>query len=350
MNLVPRDSNHYKHLFQTQYEMRVQTDHPQQQAQPSSAFPILAVALLSIMGTALLLASYYMFVVKCCSVHWHQLLLNPLRRLLMLAAGPRQDEDDDDSFIALSPAATWHRGLDEAAIRDIPSFQFKGGEFGALGCVVCLSEFQAHDTLRVLPSCSHAFHLDCIDIWLQTNANCPLCRTGIALGGAVIRCPPLDRIVAPSSSPQAYPASLLGSDEDFVVIELGGHEDHEVTVRQSEQREREVLESPRKMESTKVKKCHHVSIMGDERIDVRDHGKDDDQFGVQPIRRSFSWDSAADRQLYSTVREIMFRKNAWGASEVSTSTDEERDGRVRRVFFPFRQGRCSRNVVVPFEM
>ncbi|KAK9113203.1 hypothetical protein Scep_020722 [Stephania cephalantha] len=46
-------------------------------------------------------------------------------------------------------------------------------------CAVCLLEFEENDYVRTLPACAHAFHVDCIDIWLRSHANCPLCRAGI---------------------------------------------------------------------------------------------------------------------------------------------------------------------------
>ncbi|PWA41183.1 Zinc finger, RING/FYVE/PHD-type [Artemisia annua] len=46
-------------------------------------------------------------------------------------------------------------------------------------CSVCLSEFQDEETLRLLPKCNHAFHIPCIDTWLSSHTNCPLCRAGI---------------------------------------------------------------------------------------------------------------------------------------------------------------------------
>ncbi|KAH7723884.1 ring finger-H2 protein [Aphelenchoides avenae] len=42
-------------------------------------------------------------------------------------------------------------------------------------CTVCLTDFETGDELRTL-SCSHLFHVDCIDRWLQYNKKCPVCR------------------------------------------------------------------------------------------------------------------------------------------------------------------------------
>lgn len=46
-------------------------------------------------------------------------------------------------------------------------------------CAVCLSKFEQRDVLRLLPLCCHAFHVECIDTWLQSNLTCPLCRSAI---------------------------------------------------------------------------------------------------------------------------------------------------------------------------
>lgn len=43
-------------------------------------------------------------------------------------------------------------------------------------CVVCLSEFEEGEELRTLPHCMHSFHVPCIDMWLNSHMNCPLCR------------------------------------------------------------------------------------------------------------------------------------------------------------------------------
>lgn len=47
-------------------------------------------------------------------------------------------------------------------------------------CSVCLSELEENESLRLLPKCSHAFHVPCIDTWLKSHSSCPLCRSNIA--------------------------------------------------------------------------------------------------------------------------------------------------------------------------
>ncbi|CAF2057915.1 BnaC06g12870D [Brassica napus] len=70
-------------------------------------------------------------------------------------------------------------GLDQAFIDALPVFHYKemvGASKEPFDCAVCLCEFTEKDKLRLLPMCSHAFHLTCIDTWLQSNSTCPLCR------------------------------------------------------------------------------------------------------------------------------------------------------------------------------
>ncbi|KAG9147628.1 hypothetical protein Leryth_015713 [Lithospermum erythrorhizon] len=69
-------------------------------------------------------------------------------------------------------------GLDQAFIDALPVFIYKDlmGEKEPFDCAVCLCEFSEQDKLRLLPLCSHAFHMDCIDTWLLSNSTCPLCR------------------------------------------------------------------------------------------------------------------------------------------------------------------------------
>ncbi|KVH97803.1 RING-H2 finger protein ATL47-like [Cynara cardunculus var. scolymus] len=69
-------------------------------------------------------------------------------------------------------------GLDQAFIDALPVFSYKElmGLKEPFDCAVCLCEFTNQDNLRLLPLCSHAFHMHCIDTWLLSNSTCPLCR------------------------------------------------------------------------------------------------------------------------------------------------------------------------------
>ncbi|XP_021718972.1 RING-H2 finger protein ATL47-like [Chenopodium quinoa] len=74
-------------------------------------------------------------------------------------------------------------GLDQPLIDALPVFFYKDivGSKEPFDCAVCLCEFCDQDKLRLLPLCSHAFHISCIDTWLLSNSTCPLCR-GSLLG------------------------------------------------------------------------------------------------------------------------------------------------------------------------
>ncbi|KZV56552.1 ring finger protein [Dorcoceras hygrometricum] len=72
-------------------------------------------------------------------------------------------------------------GLDQSLLDILPVFYYKEiiGLKEPFDCAVCLGEFSNSDKLKLLPDCSHAFHIHCIDTWLMSNSACPLCRTPI---------------------------------------------------------------------------------------------------------------------------------------------------------------------------
>jgi len=74
-------------------------------------------------------------------------------------------------------------GLDQTAIDALPVFLYGNVTISLeqpFDCAVCLNEFSDTDKLRLLPVCSHAFHLHCIDTWLLSNSTCPLCRRSLS--------------------------------------------------------------------------------------------------------------------------------------------------------------------------
>jgi hypothetical protein len=313
-----------------------------------TSFPIIAIAVIGILATAFLLVGYYVFVIKCC-LSWHRIDL--LRRFSL---SRRREEP----LIVYSPGIET-RGLDESVIRSIPIMQFKKegnrgfGERSFCECAVCLNEFQEDEKLRIIPSCSHVFHIDCIDVWLQSNANCPLCRTSIS---AMSRFQ-TDLVFAPSSTPEdptPYTDNLIGGDDDFVVIELGNdYSPNQTLLGLTQQRSVNSRETstisisplPRKFEQKKSRKFDKVTSMGDECIDTR--GKDD-LFAIQPIRRSFSMDSSTDRQLYLAIQEVLRQNRQVNDNEVSPI--EGCSSRVRRSFFSFGHGSRSRSSILPVSL
>ncbi|KAL8111872.1 RING-H2 finger protein ATL46-like [Apium graveolens] len=85
-------------------------------------------------------------------------------------------------------------GLDQAFIDALPVFLYKEikGLKEPFDCAVCLCEFSELDKLRLLPLCSHAFHIDCIDTWLLSNSSCPLCRGTLFMPGFSMENPIFD--------------------------------------------------------------------------------------------------------------------------------------------------------------
>nr|XP_043627292.1 E3 ubiquitin-protein ligase ATL42-like [Erigeron canadensis] len=87
-----------------------------------------------------------------------------------------------ENFGSLPRSRSRFSGIDKAIIESLPFFKFsnlKGWKNG-LECSVCLSTFEDVEVLRLLPKCKHAFHIDCIDQWLEKHSSCPLCRFKVA--------------------------------------------------------------------------------------------------------------------------------------------------------------------------
>ncbi|KAI4376788.1 hypothetical protein MLD38_014506 [Melastoma candidum] len=98
-----------------------------------------------------------------------------------------RDPDDTESITAfqgqLQQLFHLHdAGVDQAFIDTLPVFHYKailGQKVESFDCAVCLCEFEPEDKLRLLPKCSHAFHMECIDTWLLSHSTCPLCRDNL---------------------------------------------------------------------------------------------------------------------------------------------------------------------------
>ncbi|XP_054778742.1 E3 ubiquitin-protein ligase ATL6-like [Prosopis cineraria] len=103
----------------------------------------------------------------------------------------------------------------------------------ALECAVCLGEFDHHDRLRLLPTCNHVFHPECIDAWLASHVTCPVCRARL--------------------TPEHHRG---GSGRDDVVIVIQDEANaHQVLDESSESRRRTELNSG-DQSSSSLGRCH----------------------------------------------------------------------------------------------
>ena len=43
-------------------------------------------------------------------------------------------------------------------------------------CPICLESINNNEICRVINTCGHKFHINCIDTWFEKNIKCPICR------------------------------------------------------------------------------------------------------------------------------------------------------------------------------
>ncbi|KAL8034253.1 hypothetical protein ABFS82_12G015700 [Erythranthe guttata] len=144
--------------------------------------PTVLILMLCVLGGAFLVLSYL-------TVRRYR---NCRRRNSPPSSTANADSPAEDYFLDEDhgPAATadhhiWYirtSGLSRSLIDSISVFDYKkgGGLIECVDCSVCLNEFQENETLRLLPKCSHAFHVPCIDTWLTSHKNCPVCRAPVS--------------------------------------------------------------------------------------------------------------------------------------------------------------------------
>ncbi|RDX78285.1 E3 ubiquitin-protein ligase, partial [Mucuna pruriens] len=184
-------------------------EYPDDDSSPN--FSPLVIAIIGILATAFLLVSYYTLISKYCSPR------ESARR------DPNDGLQDNHNPSLHEP---WHAsttGLDEALIKSIAVFKYKKGEGGSVGvtdCSVCLSEFQDDESVRLLPKCSHVFHVPCIDTWLKSHSSCPLCRAGIFTFNASALQVHTPEVEVPSRNETSENYQIVvGSGNEFVVVE-----------------------------------------------------------------------------------------------------------------------------------
>lgn len=207
----------------------------------TTPFSPLVIAIIGILASAFLLISYYTIISKYCGGFRRRSRHNQDDHV--------HDDDDDGEEMGHQESANWHmppsHGLDQALINKISVYKYKrnDGVVEGTDCSVCLGEFREEESLRLLPKCSHAFHLQCIDTWLSSHSNCPLCRANIV---SVINCVP-----PPCPSTSVVEESGQGNEEAVAVEESsvdyeessnsGGNESHKETLGSHQDNEHDVV-------------------------------------------------------------------------------------------------------------
>lgn len=144
----------------------------------SSRISPLMAALIAVLAAAFLLLFYFTVVSKLCRRSRSRRRISQNARFL--------DADSSDSLARVDSLIhdpnhpnNGAAGLDDAFIRQITVFKYRREDnlIDGTECAVCLNEFNEEENLRLMPNCEHAFHIPCIDTWLKTHSNCPLCRS-----------------------------------------------------------------------------------------------------------------------------------------------------------------------------
>ncbi|KAJ7955955.1 RING-H2 finger protein [Quillaja saponaria] len=124
---------------------------------------------LAILGTAVIvLAIYNLIIVKCCTNRHTQ--SQPSTRFVSGMSMSRSFENQNRNLLS---SFKYKKEGAEAADQEQ---QGQGVEYE---CPVCLSVFEEGEEVRKLPRCKHSFHALCIDMWLYSHSDCPLCRSPV---------------------------------------------------------------------------------------------------------------------------------------------------------------------------
>jgi hypothetical protein len=89
------------------------------------------------------------------------------------------DGMDYERLLEVFGDGTENRGTDLGVIRSLPTITINELEkelpLDHRQCSICLEDFE-HGQKRKTLQCLHGFHDVCIDKWLKTSRNCPVCK------------------------------------------------------------------------------------------------------------------------------------------------------------------------------
>eukprot|EP01083_Nonionella_stella_P252640 870195_1 len=82
----------------------------------------------------------------------------------------RLDQDNNESMI---------KGLNTSLIQQIIPSQVVEVDIEE-ECAICLRPQKTKEEIRILP-CHHRYHAECVDLWLNRRAHCPMCKLKVHL-------------------------------------------------------------------------------------------------------------------------------------------------------------------------
>lgn len=183
-------------------------------------------------------------------------------------------------------------GLQQSVIDSIAVLKYKkdDGLIEDTDCSVCLNEFQEDESLRLLPKCSHAFHVTCIDTWLRSHKNCPLCRAPIACDVQV---------------DLAVPASSDLSSREETQVENSENNSGFVSNHQVGEAETSEARGENSKMSVNLPVGNHLRMQSDlvERLQTG-------EAETQPMRRSVSMDSSSAMAIYNVMANFKQQGNS----------------------------------------
>ncbi|GAV79711.1 zf-RING_2 domain-containing protein, partial [Cephalotus follicularis] len=231
----------------------------------------------SLIITLVLLAIAFLLV--CCCVIYYRFCLWPRRR-----SHPQQrpqtnethDEFLDEHHHPVVEHHIWYIntiGLHPSIINSITMCKYKRGDglVDGTDCSVCLNEFQEDEALRLLPKCSHAFHVPCIDTWLKSHTTCPLCR-----------------------APIVQTATMASSSESNTMNSGGNEETQLSTIEANEESERE-------MDSEVYELRIGAQEEGESAVE---NGRERSEDSIQAIRRSVSLDCLSALEISQALANV----------------------------------------------
>lgn len=251
---------------------------PPQQPPPQSHIAPFLIVIVSILGISFLLLTTCTIILRVRFTRRRQGGSSP-------ESGDYPANGDEDAFV---DHPIWHIttvGLQQSVIDSITAFKYKkiDGFFvegNDSSCSVCLTEFEDGDDLRLLPKCSHAFHVPCIDTWLRSHKNCPLCRAPI---------------VNESLSGNSAVERANSSNSGVLRVNLDEHDVSSNGGESSSRQGDDVLGRLPMLEGIKIaevfRKNRELRVFSDLGENHRFRGVEDDDGGLEAVRRSVSFNA-----------------------------------------------------------